>query len=269
VPNGQGLFQSKGNRLIDRIKAAENANLANIEDIQDRAIFEIPIEWIQINKQVRTCFDNNKIKDLADNIKNHGLLHPIIVAKDAKIASRFNLIIGENRLRAHQLLGLHKIKCIVKDIDSEHIDTKLLQISENIKRNDLNPIELADALMLLKNSYNITLNELADKVGFSVQHIKRFSRIHKIPHTQKQRHIKNGSTLREILKSINIDSKGLTVRPLEKKEDQLTLFSFSDSKIALKPVALNFKKDTKENIQFKIDQCEQFIIEAKNRLSTL
>lgn len=112
--------------------------------------------------QPRKIFDEVKLKELSDSIKEHGLIQPITVIENPNVEDQYILIAGERRLRAHKLANLEKIKAIVIEID----ESKMREVAliENIQRDDLNIIELAYSYAQLINEHNLTHEDLANKV---------------------------------------------------------------------------------------------------------
>jgi len=126
-------------------------------------VFKIPMNLIKANKeQPRKNFDPEKISELAQSIKEHGVIQPIILSKENDI---YTVIAGERRFRAAKSIGLIKIPAIIMDID----DREILEISliENIQREDLNPIEEAIAYKKLIIDFNLTQEEISKKVSKS------------------------------------------------------------------------------------------------------
>ena len=136
----------------------ELAYKAEINEGNSEIIKEIDLELITENPyQPRKNFDETALRELSESIKRHGLIQPIIVIeKDAG----YMLIAGERRFRATKLLGESKIKAIVADIESQSL--RELALIENIQREDLNPIELANSYKELIDEYKITQDGLAN-----------------------------------------------------------------------------------------------------------
>ena len=136
----------------------ELAYKAEINEGNSEIIKEIDLELITENPyQPRKNFDETALRELSESIKKHGLIQPIIVIeKDGG----YMLIAGERRFRATKLLGESKIKAIVADIESQSL--RELALIENIQREDLNPIELANSYKELIDEYKITQDGLAN-----------------------------------------------------------------------------------------------------------
>jgi len=112
--------------------------------------------------QPRKNFDKEKMEELKESIKKHGIIQPIVVRK---MANGYEIVAGERRLKAAKEIGLKKIPAIIKSINNE----KSLEIAlvENIQREDLNPVEQANAFKRLVDEFNLTQQELADVTGKS------------------------------------------------------------------------------------------------------
>ena len=130
-------------------------------------IIEIPLDEIRSNPyQPRVIFDSEALEELANSIKEHGVIQPIIVKKGIK---GYELVAGERRTRAAKLAGLKNIPAIIKDFN----DVEMMEIAliENIERENLNPIEEARAYENILKINNITQEELAHKFAKSRSYI--------------------------------------------------------------------------------------------------
>jgi ParB family chromosome partitioning protein len=129
---------------------------------RENEVVRIPVENVIPNpNQPRYYFDGDNLKDLAESIRVHGVVQPIIVSKAED--GKFELIAGERRLRASKLIGNADIPAIVRTADNQQ---KLeLAIIENIQRHDLNAIEEAKAYKRLSDEFNLTQEEIAKKMG--------------------------------------------------------------------------------------------------------
>lgn len=126
-------------------------------------VTEIDITSVFANpNQPRKVFDETALNELANSIRKHGVIMPIIVNKSG---DRFMIIAGERRFRASKIAGLNKIPVIVKNYDEKQI--KEISLIENLQREDLNPIEAATAMRSLMNDYGMTQDDLADRIGKS------------------------------------------------------------------------------------------------------
>lgn len=127
-------------------------------------VWNVPIgEIIADPKQPRKHFDPHELQELADSIKTHGILQPLIVME--KPDGGYELVAGERRLRASKIAGLASVPVIVKKLaDQEKLEVALV---ENIQRQDLNPLEEAFAFKRLMEEFKLTQEEVAVKVGKS------------------------------------------------------------------------------------------------------
>lgn len=122
---------------------------------------EIPLDQIDRNvDQPRQRFDEAELEELSQSIATHGVLEPVIVRP---IQGRYELVVGERRWRAAQLAGLEGIPAIVRDLDDR--SAMELALVENLQREDLNPIEEADAFRRLMIEFDLTQEEVAARVG--------------------------------------------------------------------------------------------------------
>lgn len=127
--------------------------------------------------QPRKTFSENSLKELAASIKEKGILQPILVSRTGD--GSFNLIAGERRWRAATLAGLKKIPAMVKNAASK--DAFEMALIENIQREDLNPVETAEAFNRLVQEFGLTQEELADKVGKERATVANYLRLLKLP----------------------------------------------------------------------------------------
>lgn len=124
------------------------------------------VETVDINKiepnsnQPRKAFDEDSMQELADSIRQHGLIEPLIVKKTDE--DFYSIIAGERRWRAARIAGLKDIPVIVKDYNSQQIME--IALIENLQREDLNPIEEAEAFKRLIDEFNLKQDEVAEKV---------------------------------------------------------------------------------------------------------
>lgn len=138
---------------------------------------EIDIGLIDRNpKQPRKVFDQDALEELSASIKTHGIIQPIIVQESN---GRFIIIAGERRWRAARLAGLKTVPCIVKNYTKQEISE--ISIIENLQREDLNAIESARAIKNLITEFNLTQDEVADKIGKSRPAVANTLRLLSLP----------------------------------------------------------------------------------------
>ncbi|HCO12455.1 MAG TPA: chromosome partitioning protein ParB [Desulfonauticus sp.] len=137
--------------------------------------------------QPRENFDPESLKNLAQSIKSEGVLQPILVRpKD----NHYQIVAGERRWRAAKLAGLEKIPAIIREISDQ--ETLFLALIENIHREDLNALEQAKALKALKEEFNLSQEELAQKVNLSRSQVANLLRLLNLP-PEVQQLIEDGS----------------------------------------------------------------------------
>ena len=210
--------------------------------------------WIELKKvkpnplQPRKEFDKKELKELADSIEKYGILQPLIVKKIEKSVPsgekvEYQLIAGERRLRASKIAGLKEVPVIVQDIKKE--DELPISLVENIQRENLNPIERANAYKRLIEENDFTQKEIADVIGKSREVVANTLRILDLPEeikkSLKKEEISEGharallgikkedriSVFKEIIK------RKLPVREIEKKNKKKITKEKSNSDIKL------------------------------------
>ena len=136
-------------------------------------VIKLAINEIEPNvQQARKIFDEESIDDLANSIKEYGVIQPIIVTKKDKY---YEIVAGERRWRASKKAGLKEIPVIIRDDDAKR--NQEISLIENIQREDLNPIEKARGIKLLMDEYDLTQQKVADILGKSRSSIANSVRI--------------------------------------------------------------------------------------------
>ncbi len=155
---GKGLgaiLQEVGDAYANEMASADELRSSDMEGL----VADIDIDIIDPNPyQPRKYFDEEKLQELAESIENYGLLQPVVVIKNS---DRYILVAGERRLRAHKLIDAEQIKAIVADVDFDEIRMRELALIENIQRENLNPVELAQSYQELITVHKITHDELS------------------------------------------------------------------------------------------------------------
>lgn len=145
---------------------------------KDDPVAEISVAAIKPNAyQPRRTFDEEKLMELANSIKEHGVVQPIVVRPMGK--GKYELVVGERRLRASQRIGLEKIPAVIKDYTNEQMME--LALVENIQRQDLNPIEEAMAYKKLMEEFQMTQEQLSKRVAKSRSLIANMVRLLNLP----------------------------------------------------------------------------------------
>ena len=133
----------------------------DILETKDQETNQVSLKEIFTNKnQPRKVFDQEELEGLAASIKEHGVLQPLILRKTQ---DGYQIIAGERRYRAAKLAGLDKVPVLVKDISDQQADA--ISLIENLQREDLNPIEEAQALKAMMETHKLTQQDLADLIG--------------------------------------------------------------------------------------------------------
>ena len=185
----------------------------------------LPIEHLQRGKfQPRKDMNAEKLQELADSIKAQGIIQPIVVRKLDQ--DKYEIVAGERRWRAAQLAGLQQVPVVVKDIDDRA--TMAIALIENIQRQDLNPLEEAEALRRLLDEFTMTHQQIADAVGKSRVTVTNLLRLMDLqPEVKKllvsgQLEMGHARALlglegtKQVIAAQKIAREGLTVRMAEK-----------------------------------------------------
>jgi ParB family transcriptional regulator, chromosome partitioning protein len=146
--------------------------------VEGEELLEVDIDLIEPSpEQPRLRFNETRLDELAQSIRTNGLVQPILLRRIS--GGRYQIVAGERRWRAAQRAGLHKINSLIREIP----DTKLLELAliENIQREELNPIEEAQAYMRLIKNLGLTQDEVAQQVGKDRSSIANYLRLLKLP----------------------------------------------------------------------------------------
>ena len=207
----------------------------------NNSIFWVDVDKIRSNPyQPRTYFDEDKLNDLADSIRQYGILQPLVVTRheeervDGGLQAYYELIAGERRLRSAKLAGVSQVPVMIRDGGSteEHARLKLeLAIIENVQREDLNPVERARAFKRLAEEFGFKHAEIAKKIGKSREFVANSIRILALPedvvealaknkitegHTRPLLMIGNGRPEAQRALFNNIVQKNISVREAER-----------------------------------------------------
>ena len=150
------------------------------EDSQN--IAQVDISKVVPNPhQPRTEFSESDLKDLSDSIKVHGIIQPLVVIKIT--GGKYQLVAGERRLRASKLVGLKKVPAIVRTFsEQEQLE---LAVIENIQRAELKPLEVSVAYTKLIEQFNLTHDQIAERVGKGSSTVSNSIRLLNLPHAAK------------------------------------------------------------------------------------
>ncbi len=253
---------------LDQLFSSENINFETfekeiVETASSNEIKNIPIDDIRSNPfQPRKHFDEEALNELADSIKAHGLFQPIIVKKSVK---GYELIAGERRTKAAKIAGFDAIPAIIKDAsDEEMLEIALL---ENIQREDLNPIEEAEAYGNIIKKLNITQEELSKKISKSRSYVTNVIGLNSLPDEVKKlviekklsmAHAKILSKLSDeeyVIRLANrIVNEGISVRSLESivKGDEISRKNKIHRVVPLNRVYSIYEEALREKIGTKV-----------------
>lgn len=134
-------------------------------------------------RQPRSVFKQEELRELADSIRENGIIQPLIVSP-AEIPGEYYLVAGERRLMAAKLIGLEAVPVVIRDVDN--LQQLELSLVENVQREDLSPLETAEAYRQLTDDFSLSHEEIAKKVGKSRVTITNSLRLLKLPETVKQ-----------------------------------------------------------------------------------
>ncbi|MGA8858575.1 MAG: ParB/RepB/Spo0J family partition protein [Candidatus Sulfotelmatobacter sp.] len=154
--------------------------LAVAEDrIVGNRVVHLPIEVIDKNPyQTRYVFDEEMLQELRDSIKEHGVVQPVVV-RPAEEEGRYILVLGERRLRASKMAGKDTIPALVRRLSPQQAAE--MTVLENVVREDLNPIEQAEAFRVLSLQFKLTQVQIADRIGVSRETVANYMRLLRLP----------------------------------------------------------------------------------------
>lgn len=166
---------------------------------------ELLVDEIAPNKlQPRKYFDDDKLDELVASIRENGVIQPVVVQKGK--GGYYELIVGERRWRASKKAGLKKIPAVIRDVsDAESLE---IAIVENIHRQDLNPIEEAEAYFRLANEFGLTQEKLAKRLGRSRASIANTLRLLKLPRGVKEEIVAGKLSMGHARALLGLDSPG-------------------------------------------------------------
>ncbi|WP_139990849.1 ParB/RepB/Spo0J family partition protein [Paenibacillus paridis] len=163
--------------MSKRLGRGLDALIPSLSVNDDDKVIEISLSQLRPNPyQPRKTFDEDSIKELAESIKQHGIIQPIIVRT---VLKGYEIIAGERRFRASQFCGNATIPAVVRSFSDQQVME--IALIENLQREDLNAIEVAIAYQALIDKFKLTQEELSMKVGKSRSHIANFVRLLSLP----------------------------------------------------------------------------------------
>ncbi|MFD0961762.1 ParB/RepB/Spo0J family partition protein [Paenibacillus chungangensis] len=163
--------------MSKRLGRGLDALIPSLSVSDDDKVIDVSLSELRPNPyQPRKSFDENSIKELAESIKQHGIIQPIIVRS---VLRGYEIIAGERRFRASQYCGNKTIPAVVRNFSDQQVME--IALIENLQREDLNAIEIAVAYQSLMDKFQLTQEELSLKVGKSRSHIANFVRLLTLP----------------------------------------------------------------------------------------
>lgn len=256
---------SKGRGLGKGLEALFNNVEINTSDIDEAesdtleggTILLIDINDIKPNaKQPRKTFTDDKIEELAKSIEVHGIIQPIMVRKSNE---GYEIVAGERRWRAARKVDLKKVPCIVKELDEEQ--NMLVAIIENMQREDLNPMEEAEALNQMITTYGLTQEEVSKSVGKSRPYITNALRLLKLPNAIQQFVIDGSLT--------NGHARALAGMKNEKKQMELAKLAVKQGMSVREIEALASQEDVEKKPKAKPRIKNREILDIEEDLKTV
>ncbi|KHF26513.1 ParB/RepB/Spo0J family partition protein [Solemya velum gill symbiont] len=181
MTKSRGLGRGLDALLSSASKASEKVAETDSSDQQEStaavtgdSISQLGVDLVQRGRyQPRRNFDKEKLQELADSISEQGIVQPIVVRPIGE--GKYEIIAGERRWRAAQLAGLSEVPVVVRDVDDK--SAMAMALIENIQRDDLNPLEEADALQRLISEFGLTHQQIAQAVGKSRTAVTNYIRL--------------------------------------------------------------------------------------------
>ncbi|MNO66223.1 putative chromosome-partitioning protein ParB [compost metagenome] len=168
--------------MSKRLGKGLDAIFTSLDVQEDDKVVEIPLSQLRANPyQPRKTFDEEAIKELAESIRQHGVIQPIIVRS---VLKGYEIIAGERRFRASQYCGNTSIPAVVRTFSDQQVME--IALIENLQRENLNAMEVAVAYQGLMDQFQLTQEELSLKVGKSRSHIANFLRLLSLPEEVKE-----------------------------------------------------------------------------------
>ncbi|MCK6076604.1 ParB/RepB/Spo0J family partition protein [Paenibacillus silvae] len=174
--------------MSKRLGKGLDALIPSLSINDDDKVVEIPISQLRANPyQPRKAFDEEAIHELAESIRQHGVIQPIIVRP---VLRGYEIIAGERRFRASQYCGNATVPAVVRTFNDQQVME--IALIENLQRENLNAMEVAVAYQGLMDQFSLTQEELSVKVGKSRSHIANFLRLLSLPEEVKE-HVSRGT----------------------------------------------------------------------------
>ena len=181
---------------------------------EGKGLVEVDIDMIYPNPyQPRKKFSTEKIKELAESLEETGLIQPVVLYKDINDNNKYYLMVGERRWRAAQYLKWKRIPAIIRDINQDEVIVGALV--ENIQREDLNAIEVAEGIEMLINEMGLTQEKAGQRLGMNRSTLTNYLRLLKLPEAVKE----------SVISGTISQGHARAILPLEDNTDILTALS--------------------------------------------
>ena len=233
----RGLGLGLDSLIIDKGAEVEAEKISEQKNVSRETM--LPLIKLEPNRvQPRTRFDEDALQELAESIKQYGIIEPIVVQKRE---NHYEIIAGERRWRAARIAGLNEVPVVVKEYSEDEIFT--IALIENIQRQDLNPIEEAMAYQKLIREFKLKQDEVAEKVSKSRTAIANYMRLLKLDQRVQQM----------LIDEMISEGHGRALLPITDPEEQFTLaMKVFDDKLSVRETEklirnLQDKKDLPEN----------------------
>ena len=203
-----------------------NALLQTVESAT-AGLEQVPLDRIDPSPfQPRRAFPEDSLQELADSIRASGVVQPILVRRSALAEARYQLVVGERRWRAARAAGLESIPAIIRELSDQ--DALELALTENLLRQDLNPLEVARAYQALLEKYHLSHEQVAERLGLNRSSVTNTLRLLRLPAAVQQMLSKDEITYGHARALLGLDSeaaqtqlasliaqRGLSVRQVE------------------------------------------------------
>ncbi|OGX68442.1 MAG: stage 0 sporulation protein J [Paenibacillus sp. RIFOXYA1_FULL_44_5] len=240
-----------------RLGKGLDALIPSLSINDDDKVVHIPLSQLRANPyQPRKIFKEESINELAASIKEHGIIQPIIVRS---VVKGFEIIAGERRYRAAQQANLATVPAVVKDLSDEQV--MQIALIENVQREDLNAMEIAQAYQTLIDQFSLTQEELSLKVGKSRPHIANFLRLLQLPEMIKD-YVSRGTLSMGHARTIaGVKDDNVKIELVKQTLQQD--WSVRELEEAVK--SLDIPKKNEKNIE-KINKKDPFILQIETKL---
>ena len=249
----------------------------------EKGYIELDIDTIYPNPfQPRKKFSADRIKELAESLKEAGMIQPVVVYKEE---DKYYLMVGERRWRAAQYLKWDKIPAIIKDVIQN--DILVTALVENIQREDLNSIEIAEGIELLINQMGLTQERASERLGMNRSTLTNYLRLLKLPEAVKEsvisgdisqgharailaledntamldalsKILKNHLSVRQTEKMVKSFSREKTVKVAEESDPDIRKTQDKLARLLSTRVKLFYSKSGKGKIEIFFNQVEEF-----------